>query len=417
MPFDSSHAPAIPFPGFKWRWATLTCTESINDPVVLLGVLGRMRRLEGYAYSSPEFALALSGLEEDLSDSVGVHLSARSGARNLIRNSGQYWRALGLIPDSSHGVIELTDLGRLVADHQISQTEFSAATVLSLELPNVHVESSDECDEWQAHGIRLRPLRLLLEIVLRLYDHDQVEAYLTPEELTKVIMPLSGDHATLHDYADCILRYRRGTLDVGYWPDCCVGANDKRMAREFLLFLNHYGYLPSADYAGNRNSRFVLNLAILDQIRQLLGQPSEAPLSSTLDDLRSEGIPADIVRQRVMASRLARPGQTRFRRAVLNAYNTRCAITGAQLPSVLEASHIKPVEYNGSDSKANGLCLRIDIHVLFDTGHLQIRPDGTVLLSPEALQDYGSVIPAHIVLPPFLEPDFLRWRLENYYGI
>ena len=36
--------PKKPFKDFKWKWACLQCTEGINDPVVLLGVLSRMRK-------------------------------------------------------------------------------------------------------------------------------------------------------------------------------------------------------------------------------------------------------------------------------------------------------------------------------------------------------------------------------------
>ena len=120
--------PELPFPDFKWKWACLQCTEGIDDPVVLLGVLFRMRKLEGKGlkYSSPEFAKELTELSDDIKDSIGVDLARRTGERNLIRNSGQYWRAVGLIPAGDHsGEIRLTDFGRRVADHDISQTEFS----------------------------------------------------------------------------------------------------------------------------------------------------------------------------------------------------------------------------------------------------------------------------------------------------
>ena len=52
--------PKLPFDGFKWKWASLQCTEGINDPVVLLGVLFRMAKLEGqYKYSSDELFVLL----------------------------------------------------------------------------------------------------------------------------------------------------------------------------------------------------------------------------------------------------------------------------------------------------------------------------------------------------------------------
>lgn len=84
--FDKNFVPTKPFPDFKWKWACLQCTEGINDPVVLLGVLFRMRKLEGKGlkYSSSEFANELIELSNDISDSVGVDLARRTGERNLI---------------------------------------------------------------------------------------------------------------------------------------------------------------------------------------------------------------------------------------------------------------------------------------------------------------------------------------------
>lgn len=120
-----NEVPVKPFTDFKWKWACLQCTEGLNDPVILLGVLSRMRKLEkldrGIRYSSEEFAEELRELSKDTSDSIGVDLARRTGERNLIRNSGQYWRAVNLLaPGSRSGKIELTDFGRKVADRDIS---------------------------------------------------------------------------------------------------------------------------------------------------------------------------------------------------------------------------------------------------------------------------------------------------------
>ena len=95
--------PKKPFADFKWKWASVQCTEGINDPVVLLGVLFRMAKLEGkYKYSSEQFGSELIGLSHDLQGTgVNVDLERRVGERNIIRNSGQYWKALNLIPSKS----------------------------------------------------------------------------------------------------------------------------------------------------------------------------------------------------------------------------------------------------------------------------------------------------------------------------
>lgn len=165
--FAQNFVPKVPFPNFKWKWASLQCTEGLNDPVVLLGVLFRMRKLEpkGVRYSSEEFANELRELSNDIKDSVGVDLARRTGQRNLIRNSGQYWRAVGLLADGDRsGRIQLTDFGRRVADHDISQTEFAAITIQTFKLPNLQIQSADECQLWIDNGLIIYPLRLLLSI-------------------------------------------------------------------------------------------------------------------------------------------------------------------------------------------------------------------------------------------------------------
>ena len=76
LPID--FVPKKPFEEFKWKWACLQCTEGLNDPVVLLGVLFRMRKLElqgGAAkYNSQAFADELVALSNDLrlSQSAGL---------------------------------------------------------------------------------------------------------------------------------------------------------------------------------------------------------------------------------------------------------------------------------------------------------------------------------------------------------
>lgn len=87
------------------------------------------------------------------------------------------------------------------------------------------------------------------------------------------------------------------------------------------------------------------------------------------------------------------------------------------MPEVLEAAHIKPFKYHGEDTVANGFAMRLDIHMLFDTGHLRISPEGIVQLSGRARMDYGALIPPRIVVPEFTNREFLQWRWDNYNGM
>lgn len=416
-----NYVPVKPFPDFKWQWACVQCTEGLNDPVLLLGVLFRMRKLErlnrGIKYSSDEFAKELIDLSNDTKDSVGVDLARRTGNRNLIRNSGQYWRAVGLIPPADRsGRIQLTDFGKKVADHDISQTEFAAITVQTLKLPNPNVQEQAECKKWFDNGLIIYPLRLILSIVYELRKKDKGQGYITPEELIRIVIPLSGCKASIIDYVNFILWFRAGEVSLIGWPSCCTRANDERMAKEFLLFLANYGYLSEYKEA-NKEKLYYINSVILEEIHMIIAQkPRDESLMQAIEEIRSTEVTAEFERKRVQYFNTTRPHQAAFRRQVLSACK-RCVITNVTMPEILEAAHIKPFKYNGENTIANGFAMRTDIHTLFDTGHLRISVDGTVELSNRARMDYGATIPPQINIPSFTNKEFLRWRWDNYNGL
>ncbi|RYZ23846.1 MAG: HNH endonuclease [Chitinophagaceae bacterium] len=77
-----------------------------------------------------------------------------------------------------------------------------------------------------------------------------------------------------------------------------------------------------------------------------------------------------------------RQGQGAFRAKILEAYGERCAITGCNAISVLEAAHILPYRGEHTHRVDNGLLLRSDIHTLFDLGLLWITPTHVVAIAP-----------------------------------
>lgn len=418
--FQKNFIPTKPFPDFKWKWASLQCTESLNDPVILLGVLSRMRKLElmdkNIKYSSEEFAHEMQELQDAVSDSITVNLSTRVRERNLIRNSSQYWKAVGLIPGDSRGVIKLTEFGRKVADREISQTEFAVITIQTLRLPNPQIQPDFECRQWLSAGIILHPLKLLLQIMYELTKLAPAQGYITPEELLRIIIPLSGAKAELQDYVNFIVWYRAKEISLAGWPNCSERENDRRIAREFLLFLENYGYaIKEKDSRNKRIEEYHINMDILAEIDEIIhSTPRDESLLKALDQIRESDVTSEVERKRIRSS-ISRPNQANFRRAVLKACE-RCIITNVTMPEILEAAHIKPFKYNGENTIANGLAMRVDIHTLFDAGHLRISPDGDVELSQRARMDYGWSIPPRIVIPDFTNREFLQWRWDNYTG-
>lgn len=89
-------------------------------------------------------------------------------------------------------------------------------------------------------------------------------------------------------------------------------------------------------------------------------------------------------RERVLREIVQRRGQQKFRKALIAAYEGRCAITGCSVTPLLEAAHITPYLGQETNSTTNGLLLRADIHTLWDLGLIALDPkDRTVWVSPK----------------------------------
>lgn len=96
-----------------------------------------------------------------------------------------------------------------------------------------------------------------------------------------------------------------------------------------------------------------------------------------------------------------RRGQPEFRKKLLAAYSSRCAITGCDAVAALEAAHIVPYRGPHTNHVTNGLLLRADLHTLFDLGLIAIDSDTmTVIVHPDlAATEYKSIAGKPIALP------------------
>jgi hypothetical protein len=105
-------------------------------------------------------------------------------------------------------------------------------------------------------------------------------------------------------------------------------------------------------------------------------------------------------RERELRAVFLRRGQGTFRRALLNAYEKRCAVTGCAMEEILEAAHIIPYKGDETNRCDNGLLLRADIHTLFDLGLLWINPEMKIEIA-NALQrtEYGKLHGKRLRLP------------------
>jgi HNH endonuclease len=72
------------------------------------------------------------------------------------------------------------------------------------------------------------------------------------------------------------------------------------------------------------------------------------------------------------AMRKDRKAQPIFRQRILRNYGYQCCISGDKVQELLEAAHIQPYVDERSNHPQNGLCLRVDLHRLFDAGLITI---------------------------------------------
>jgi hypothetical protein len=120
-------------------------------------------------------------------------------------------------------------------------------------------------------------------------------------------------------------------------------------------------------------------------------------LSSSLPDTAFD--PTDIEDGRKQIERMVtlRQGQPAFRRALLDAYERRCAVTGCAIDDVLEAAHISPYLGEHTHHVTNGLLLRADIHTLFDRGLIKVGSDYRITARGDIKAIYD--LPEFITVP------------------
>lgn len=101
-------------------------------------------------------------------------------------------------------------------------------------------------------------------------------------------------------------------------------------------------------------------------------------------------VPLDDVQTKlkVEAKSVVREGQDEFRQSLFIAYGGKCCITGESTKEVLQAAHIQSFINKHSHHIQNGLLLRSDFHLLYDSGLLTILEDYTIRISPALDSEY-----------------------------
>lgn len=147
----------------------------------------------------------------------------------------------------------------------------------------------------------------------------------------------------------------------------------------------------------------------------------------SIDRVRDIQTPFEVERS-VVQTLVSKPFRDRaFRRAVMEAYDGRCAVTGWKLVNgggrlEAQAAHIRPVEHNGPDSIRNGLALSGTAHWMFDRGLIGFSDNHEILVHRKVNDRDGVeaiLNPTRKLVPPVRaadspHPAFLKWHREYH---
>lgn len=114
----------------------------------------------------------------------------------------------------------------------------------------------------------------------------------------------------------------------------------------------------------------------------LLDQLDNLTLSTQQAFTDDEGVKSIENKTTQQAIIKARVGQGKFRKHVLDLWDSRCAVTGVEMPELLIASHIVSWQLSNDKQRLdpyNGLPLSPDIDKLFDQGLISFTNEGRII--------------------------------------
>jgi len=158
---------------------------------------------------------------------------------------------------------------------------------------------------------------------------------------------------------------------------------------------------------------------------RILAEKEESNLETKYKDLLSDI--KDLQGETALCLVKTRVNQHVFRTMVLNNHNSRCCITGFDIPDLLIASHIEPWNANANErlNPHNGLCLNALMDIAFDRGLITVTSEFKVKISPYIEQKSQGIVStyfeqyehAEIQIPKKFKPsqDFLNYHYQHIF--
>lgn len=165
------------------------------------------------------------------------------------------------------------------------------------------------------------------------------------------------------------------------------------------------GLVPASNVGAKVEPKLAKLLGLSSETLTLVSGPTRGLLEQEAKAAEASGSfsPANEAdeRQRVLAAIVRRRGQPPFRKALLDAYGGRCAMTGCDVVDALEAAHIRPYSGQSSNVVSNGLLLRADVHTLFDLYLIAVDPVSLQMSLAPALHQssYSDLVGKELASP------------------
>ena len=113
---------------------------------------------------------------------------------------------------------------------------------------------------------------------------------------------------------------------------------------------------------------------------------------------QTTGAVAEIRREYITTTAVRRLHQSAFRERVLRAYRHQCAFCRLRHGELLDAAHIIPdAEPGGKPIVSNGLSLCRLHHATFDRFFVGVRPDGTIDVRSDILEEFDGPTLQHAI--------------------
>ena len=252
-------------------------------------------------------------------------------------------------------------------------------------MPDDVLQRFQALNVWKARDKRAphKPLLVLWAIGRCLRGEDRLASYeLVDRELAGLLRRFGPHRKTIHT-EDPFWRMQRDDVWEVDRPrlvrsNKAGGAYKSELRRHRIL-----GGLTEADYVAFRDDR-TLAIRVAEHLVTCHFPP-------TLQDevLETTGIPAGELEVREVDEFVTvrrRRRDPAFRKLVLDAYGSRCAVcefavSRDDVPLAIEAAHVKWHEASGPAIIENGLALCSLHHELFDTGAFTLLPQLTVIVA------------------------------------